>query len=244
MGKDESSLRSPGKPTGGVEPLQDSSSSVSKIKLSEEIAFLRERNRELETENAFLKERENTLTRDGIETLNAVVEALRTTHPGKETARFLRDSDERIKSASPEYRPFIVNSRIKAAAAMIRDVPAPAIEEGENRFTYTTNTRTQNRARALVDHIQRTDKSTIKSSDARTVLETIEGKPLDRKIVHRALNAAQSILRASKDKIGGISRLIMPSAPLRPRRDDRDIFGGGGGGNVSRRRREGAPPGG
>lgn len=88
MGKDESSLRSPGKPTGGVEPLQDSSSSVSKIKLSEEIAFLRERNRELETENAFLKERENTLTRDGIETLNAVVEALEPPTPGRRLLDF------------------------------------------------------------------------------------------------------------------------------------------------------------
>jgi hypothetical protein len=196
-----------------------------------------------DAEIAFLHEREITLARDGVETLSVVIESIRAIHPGREADHFVRESDERIKTASPEDKPFIINARIKAAAAMIRESPAPVVE-GEGRFSYSTNTRTQNRALALVDHMKRTEKSTIKSSDARTVLETIEGKPLDRKIVHRALNAAQSILRASKDKIGGISRLIMPSAPLRPRRDDRDIFGGGGGGNVSRRRREGAPPGG
>lgn len=176
-----------------------------------------------------------------VEALNDATEALEIVCPGKETRTFINETKKAVETATPNGRPYAVVGRVRQIIGMMKETP-PLLIETEKRYTYNTRTRTENRALALVDHIKCTDKTSIKSSDARTVLETIEGRPLDRKIVHRALNAAQSLLRASKDTIGGISRLIMPSAPLSPRRD---IFGGGGGGDmVSRRLREGAPPGG
>lgn len=213
MEKDESSLRLPRKPTGGAVTAQRSSIAA-EIKLSlseEEITTLLERNRELEAENAILRERETALARDGIEVLNVVIEALRAIHPGKETAQFVRASEKRIKAASSDDRPLIVNSRIKAAAVMIRDAPTPLSVEGEDRFTYSVRTRTENRALALVDYMKRTETPVLKSTEARHVLQGIEGKPLDRKIVHRALNAARGIIRASSEVVGGVSRIVLQS---------------------------------
>lgn len=195
-----------------ADTAQDSSNVAAKINLSveEELALLKDRNRQLETENAILRERENTLTRDGIETLNVVTEALRTIQPGKETARFLKDSEERILAAAPEDRPFIINARIKAAAAMIRNAPpAVSVSMGGGQYHYNTRTRTENRGLALVDHLKHTGKSVLKMPEARAVLETHEGRKLDRKIVWRALRFAQGFLRASVDKVGGIGRLLL-----------------------------------
>lgn len=208
----------PGLPEVAV-TLQEDSSITGKINLSveEELALLRERNHQLENENAILREREIALARDGIETLNTVTEALRTIQPGKETARFLKDSADRIQNATPEDRPFIINARIKAAAAMIRDAPPTALEgEGESRFTYSVRTRTENRALALVDYMKRTETPALKSTEARHVLQEIEGHKLDRKIVHRALNAARGLLRASSEVVGGVSRIVLQSTASRP----------------------------
>lgn len=217
MKKQDNSLRSPPSLPEGV-IAQEDSSSQRKIKLSveEELALLRERNRELEAENALLRERETALARDGIEVLNVVIEALRAIHPGKEAAQFVRTSEKRIKAASFDDRPFIVNSRIKAAAVMIRDAPAALEVEGGDRFTYTTRTRTENRALALVDYMKRTETPALKSTEARHVLQEIEGKSLDRKIVHRALNAARGLIRASSEVVGGVSRIVLQST-TRPR---------------------------
>jgi hypothetical protein len=192
--------------------LQEDSSLTGKINLSveEENALLRERNRQLETENSILRERENTLTRDGVETLNAVTEALRTIQPGKETARFLKDSEKRILAAAPEDKPLVINARIKAAAVMIRDSPpAVSVSMGGGQYHYNTRTRTENRGLALVDHLKHTGKSVLKMPEARAVLETHEGRKLDRKIVWRALRFAQGFLRASVDTVGGIGRLLL-----------------------------------
>jgi len=192
--------------------LQEDSSLRGKIKLSveEEVVFLRERNRQLENENAILRERETARFRDGVETLNVVTEALRTIQPGKETARFLKDSEERIQNAAPEDKSLVINARIKAAAAMIRDSPpAVSVSMGGGQYHYNTRTRTENRGLALVDHLKHTGKSVLKMPEARAVLETHEGRKLDRKIVWRALRFAQGFLRASVDTVGGIGRLLL-----------------------------------
>ena len=105
MGKDESSLRSAARPTGGAVTAQDSSNATTEINLSE-ITALRERNRQLEAENAILRERENTLARDGIEVLNVVIETLRQLQPGKETTRFFVET-----KTSTFEKPGFVRSR-------------------------------------------------------------------------------------------------------------------------------------
>jgi hypothetical protein len=218
--------------------LQEDTRIPGKINFSveEEIAFLRERNRELETENAFLKERETAFVHDGVETLNVVIDALRTVQPGREADHFVKESGQRINAASADDKLFIINARIKAAAAMIRESPAPTIAgEGEERFTYTLRTKTENRALALVDHLKRTGKTVLKMPEARAVLETHESRRLDRKIVWRAMKVAQGLLRATKDTVWGVCRLIVsPTA----------IGGGGAEDTVPRPRRDRTPWGG
>jgi hypothetical protein len=212
MKKQRNSLRGLPSIPEVVFTLQEDSSLRGKIKLSveEENALLRERNRQLEAENAILRERETARFRDGVETLNVVTEALRTIQPGKETARFLKDSEKRILAAAPEDKPLVINARIKAAAAMIRDSPpAVSVSMGGGQYHYNTRTRTENRGLALVDHLKHTGKSVLKMPEARAVLETHEGRKLDRKIVWRALRFAQGFLRASVDKVGGIGRLLL-----------------------------------
>lgn len=173
-----------------------------------------------DAEIAFLKERETAFVRDGIEALNTVVEALRAVRPGREADQFVRESGERINAASADDKPFLINARIKRAATMIRDAPAPVVER-EGRFSYSTNTRTQNRALALVDHLKRTGKGSLKMPEARSVLETHEGRHLDRKVVWRAMKAAQGLLRATKDTVWGVSRLILKCPLERGDNEDR-----------------------
>ena len=173
--------------------------------------------RELEAENAIQREREIALAKASAETFNATIEALRTIKPGKETTAFFVDSCKRIEAARPEDRPFVALARANAAAAMIRDSPpAPVMVEGQARFTYTLRGRTENRALALVDHARATGKASLKSTEARLVLEEREGQALDRKVVHRALEVAQGLLRASRDMVGGVVRLVIPSTAHAP----------------------------
>jgi hypothetical protein len=168
---------------------------------------------EIEVKDQIIKalvERETARTRDGIETFNVVIETLRAIQPGKETTRFFHESETMIKAASPEDRPLVINARIKAAAAMIRNSPpAVSVSMGGGQYHYNTRTRTENRGLALVDHLKHTGKATLKMPEARAVLETHEGRKLDRKVVWRALRFAQGFLRASVDKVGGIGRLVL-----------------------------------
>ena len=212
MKKLRNSLRAPPSIPEVVAFLQEDSSITGKINLSvaEELALLRERNRQLEAENAVLREREAVRLKDDAETFNVVIETLRAIQPGKETTRFFHESETMIKAASPEDRPLVINARIKAAAAMIRNSPpAVSVSMGGGQYHYNTRTRTENRGLALVDHLKHTGKATLKMPEARAVLETHEGRKLDRKVVWRALRFAQGFLRASVDKVGGIGRLVL-----------------------------------
>lgn len=203
--------------------LQETSNVSAKIKFSveQELALLSERQRQLEADSARkdariseLEEREAAHFRDGVETLNTVTDALRTIQPGKETARFLKDSEERILAAAPEDKPLVINARIKAAAAMIRDSPTASLQpaaEGPAPLRYDTKPLNQKRGEAIAAHVLMRGGTIVKSTDAGTVLETIEGKKLDRKTVHRAMDVARGILRASSEVVGGIRRLVIPS---------------------------------
>jgi len=206
--------------------------------------------KEVIDEISALQERETAHLKDDAETLNVVIEALRAVQPGKETARFFRYSETRILAAAPEDRPFIINARIKAAAAMIRDSPptTAATPEPGSPLRYDTKTLNQKRGEAIAAHAQQTGKAAIKSTEAGTVLETIEGRKLDRKTVHRAMDAARGILRASSEVVGGIRRLVVPS-PRREREKEptggqpQPVAAGGGGdrGTVPRPRRWAVP---
>ncbi|MDF0591789.1 hypothetical protein [Candidatus Methanocrinis natronophilus] len=248
MKKQRNSLRGPPRLPEVAVTLQETSNVSAKINLSveEEFALLSERNRQLEAENAVLREREAALVRDDVETLNAVIDALRTIQPAKETARFLKDSEERILAATPEDKPLVINARIKAAAAMIRDSPTASLQpaaEGPAPLRYDTKPLNQKRGEAIAAHVQMRGGTIIKSTDAGTVLETIEGKKLDRKTVHRAMDVARGILRASSEVVGGIRRLVIPSSSPVGGGDRPQPVAGGGGyrGGVSRPRRWSVP---
>lgn len=203
--------------------------------------------REAIDEIAAREEREAVILKDNIETLNAVIEALRTAKPGKETARFFRDSETRIRNAAPEDKPLVINARIKKAAAMIRDSPAASLSlqpaaEGPDPLRYDTKTLNQKRGEAIAAHVQKSEKAATSTPELKAVLETVEGRKLDRKTVHRAMDVARGILRASSEVVGGIRRLVIPS-PSPGGREDGDriqsagAFGGGGGGEY-----RGSPP--
>jgi len=196
--------------------------------------------REVIVEISDLKERESTRSQDDVEALNTVIEALRIVQPGRETARFFRDTEKSILTSSPEDRPFVINARIKAAAAMMRQgCQSPPATEGADPLRYDTRTLNQRRGEALATHALKTGKAAIKSTEAGTVLETIEGRKLDRKTIHRALDVARGILRASSEVVGGVRRLVIPSSPEGGGEDHPQPVVGGGGdrGGVSRPRR-------
>lgn len=160
-----------------------------------------------------LKEEKASLVKDGIETFNAVLEALRTIQPGKETNRFFKESEKAIKSAEPDFKPFVVNARIKAAAAMIRESKPSTVTplEGPDPLRYDLRTLNERRRDAIVAYMERTGKATITTQEARHVLQTSENRKLDRKSIWRALRAVRDYLGASLDLLGGVLRLIIPS---------------------------------
>jgi hypothetical protein len=173
-----------------------------------------------------------------VDALNDATEAIEVVCPGRETHQFLDETDKAVRTATPEGRPYAVVGRVRQIIERMKETH-PLVIETENRYAYTTRTRVENRALAIVDHIKNTGKNSLKSTEARTILETHEGRPLDRKVVWRALVVAQGILRATVDKVGGVGRLVLDSPqhqsaiPLigsggkmsRPRRD-RGPFGG------------------
>lgn len=156
----------------------------------------------------------------------------------KDVAKYARI----VEGLQPEDRPgYLATMGEVMIEALAEEAPSTTVVEGEGRFTYTTRTRTENRALALVEHVKTTGKTTIKSTEARAVLETHEGKPLDRKVVLRALEVAQGILRATSDKVGGVTRLILSTSSRRPsptspqERESHNRSVGGGGPSRPRR---------
>lgn len=126
----------------------------------------------------------------------------------------------------------------------ISETPTPTVPKGPDPLRYDTRTLNQKRGEAIAAHAQKTGKAAIKSTDAGTVLETIEGRKLDRKTVHRAMDAARGILRASSEVVGGIRRLVVPSTSPGGGGEDRPqpvVGGGGDRGGVSRPRRWAVP---
>jgi hypothetical protein len=151
-----------------------------------------------------------------------------------------------VEGLQPQQRPVYLASMGEDMVRALAEAPSITVEEGEGRFTYSIRTRTENRALALVEHVKTTGKASIKSTEARAVLETHEGKPLDRKVVLRALEVAQGILRATSDKVGGVTRLILSTSsrrpsPASPQEGESHTRIGGGGGGPSRPRRWAVP---
>lgn len=152
-----------------------------------------------------------------------------------------------VEGMEPDDRPGYLASMGEVMIEALAEAPSITVVEGEGRFTYSIRTRTENRALALVEHVRTTGKASIKSTEARAVLETHEGKPLDRKVVLRALEVAQGILRATSDKVGGVTRLILSTSSRRPsptspqERESHNRIGRVGGGGLSRPRRWAVP---
>ena len=158
----------------------------------------------------------------------------------KDVAKYART----VEGVDPDDRPGYLASMGEVMIEALAEAPSITVVEGEGRFTYSIRTRTENRALALVEHVKTTGKASIKSTEARTVLETVEGRKLDRKTVHRAMNVARGILRASSEVVGGIRRLVIPS-PSPGGGEDRPqpfaVGGGGDRGGVPRARRWAVP---
>jgi len=229
MRDEVNSLRSPPSLPEVAVTLQDSSSATTEINLSveDEIRQLRERNRELEAENAIF--------RGGFLRLYGSITRAYSAR-GKAEKNDVDHFARVVEGLKPQQRPVYLASMGEDMVKTLAEVPSIAVEEGEGRFTYSTRTRTENRALALVEHVKTTGKASIKSTEARAVLETHEGKPLDRKVVLRALEVARGLLRASQDKVGGVTRLILSTSSRRPfpastqERVSQKRIGGGGGG--------------
>jgi len=134
--------------------------------------------------------------------------------------------------------------RIRIAIGMMKETPPiSAVEPVEEKFTYSTKTRVENRAIAIADFMKRTGKSSIKSTEAKIVLEDIEGQELDRTIIKRAMDKASKLLRAPKDIFGGVARIVLP-APLTVPTTSPSSSEEPGGVSLSRRRRTDVPWGG
>lgn len=146
-----------------------------------------------------------------VEALNDAAGALEIVCPGKQTRQFLDEIKTAVITATPEGRPFAVVGRIRQIIERMKETPPiSAVEPVEEKFTYTLKTRTENRAIAIADFMKRTGKNSIKSTEAKIVLEDIEGQRLDRTIVKRAMDQASKLLRAPKDIFGGVARLVVP----------------------------------
>ena len=164
---------------------------------------------------------------------------------GKAEKKAIEKYARTVEGVDPEDRPgYLATMGEVMIEALAEEAPSTTVVEGEGRFTYSTRTRTENRALALVEHVRTTGKASLKSTEARTVLETVEGRKLDRKTVHRAMNVARGILRASSEVVGGIRRLVIPS-PSPGGGEDRPqpfaVGGGGDRGGVPRARRWAVP---
>lgn len=202
----------------------------------DEISSLRE-----ETEGL---KAERDLFRDGfLRIYNATVVSY--SAKGKDEKKDVDHFARVVEGLQPQQRPVYLASMGEDMIEALAEAPSITVEEGEGRFTYSIRTRTENRALALVDHVKTTGKASIKSTEARAVLETHEGKPLDRKVVLRALEVARGLLRASQDKVGGVTRLILSTSSRRPspaspqERESHNRSVGGGG--LSRPRRWAVP---
>jgi hypothetical protein len=154
---------------------------------------------------------------------------------GKDEKKAVAKYARTVEGVDPDDRPGYLASMGEVMIEALAEAPSITVVEGEGRFTYSIRTRTENRALALVEHVRTTGKASIKSTEARAVLETHEGKPLDRKVVLRALEVAQGILRATSDKVGGVTRLILstssrrpsPTSPQEGESHNRSVGGGG-----------------
>ncbi len=158
----------------------------------------------------------------------------------KDVAKYART----VEGVDPEDRPGYLATMGEVMIEALAETPATIAPEGPDPLRYDTRTLNQRRGEALAAHAQKTGKAAIKSTEARTVLETVEGRKLDRKTVHRAMNVARGILRASSEVVGGIRRLVIPS-PSPGGGEDRPqpfaVGGGGDRGGVSRPRRWAVP---
>ena len=151
-----------------------------------------------------------------------------------------------VEGVDPEDRPGYLATVGEVMIEALAEKSPTFVAEGPDPLRYDTKTLNERRAEALAAHLRTTGKSSIKSTEARAVLETIEGRGLDRKAVWRSLRALQGILRASKDIIGGVARLVVPSSsgPRRspPQEGGSPPFETTGYGSISPRPRRWAVP--
>jgi len=183
---------------------------------------------------------ENAILREGFTRLYGAI-TRQYSAKGRDERANVEKYARTVEGVDPEDRPGYLATVGENMVRALAEAPSITVVEGEGRFTYSIRTRTENRALALVEHVRTTGKSSIKSTEARAVLETHEGKPLDRKVVLRALEVAQGILRATSDKVGGVTRLILSTSSRRPSptspqgRESHNRSVGGGGPSRPRR---------
>ncbi len=140
-----------------------------------------------------------TLGRDAIKNLSAWKKAIPQFEDVALLAGFLTDRIEQMTKALFGNHP---------DGSVSSSTPAPS--------RYDLKTLNEHRAEALVAYMKETGKRTLKSIEARVYLESIEHRRLDRKTVWRAMRTAQGILRASKDIVSGIVRLVLPAGVGQP----------------------------
>lgn len=101
----------------------------------------------------------------------------------------------------------------EAMVKALAETPATTIaatSEDNKRFSYSKATLNENRATAIIDHVQKTGSATIKTPEVKAILETHEDRKIDSKSVWRAMKLAGEIMKAEKDKYARTVRLKIP----------------------------------
>ena len=106
------------------------------------------------------------------------------------------------------YRDEMIKELGDSISAIPKDEEPPKIQK---------NTLNDQRAEALKTFVETSEKQTLKSSEAKIVLESIENRKLSRCAVLRSLKKLPEILYGVCDKIGGRSevRFIMKKSNIR-----------------------------
>jgi len=113
-----------------------------------------------------------------------------------------------------------------------RKAAVSPIVDGEPEPKYSLLTRTQNRAKALVEYMKETGKASLKTSEAKAYLEGVEGRKLYSMSVIRAMRLIPVIVGAVLDHLGGRrERRLRVDLNSKPQKDN----------GVLRSRRRGPP---
>lgn len=169
---------------------------------------------------------ENAILREGFTRLYGAI-ARQYSARGRDERANVEKYARTVEGMEPDDRPGYLASMGEGMIEALAEKSPALVTEGPDLLHYDIRNLNDRRRDAILSYMEKTGKSSITTQEARHVLQTAEGRQLDRKAVWRALIAARGVLGATTDILGGVLRLIVPSSP-RPG-DQRHVAAGGGG---------------